>query len=75
MTSFAHIPRALTQELPFSLICAFEVPTTDDDPSIIPSVNVCVGNYSTQDDAEAVFPSLRHPALICVRIIQAFVFN
>ena len=67
MTSVAHIPEmGKTQvKTPFAVICSFEVPTTDIDPAFVPSVNVCIGEYSTFADAKQSFAMIeRHPALI-----------
>lgn len=75
MTSIAHITPAPTPELPFSLMCSSEVPTSDPDPDGFPSISVCVGNYATQDDAKAALLGIKHPALMCVRLWQTFRFD
>ena len=49
---------------PFALICSFQVPTTELDPDLIPSVSVVVGAYETLEQAKHVFCTIKHPAFI-----------
>ena len=50
---------------PSTLICSFEVPTTELDPDFIPSVSVRIGNFETKEAAQKAFEQVKHhPALI-----------
>ena len=49
---------------PFTLICSYQVPTTDLDPDFIPSVSVCIGSYETKEQAKQARQAIQHPALI-----------
>ena len=65
MTSVAHIPVVSKISTPFAVICSFEVPTTDADPDLVPSICVCIGEYPSLADAKQAFKRIEpHPALI-----------
>lgn len=49
---------------PFALICSFQVPTTELDPDLIPSVSVVVGEYDSQEQAKQARQAIQHAALI-----------
>lgn len=61
MTSIAQIP---VQAKPFALICSFSVPTTELNPDLIPSINVVVGKYETQEQVKNARQNINSPALI-----------
>ncbi len=57
---------------PFALICSYQVPTTDLDPDFVPSVNVCIGNFETKEEAQKAFEKIKHhPALISAWCYQS----
>ena len=70
MTSVAQIP---VKTKPFTLICDFEVPTTELDPDFVPSVSVVVGEYETQEQAKQARHLIDSPALISAGLHQSFV--
>ena len=49
---------------PFALICSFEVPTTELDPDLIPSVSVVVGAYETLEQAKHARQAIQHAAFL-----------
>ena len=57
--------------LPFAAICNFEVPTTELDPDFVPCVWVCVGEFSTFNEAKTACHFFGdHPALIAMQVSQ-----
>lgn len=56
---------------PFALICSFRVPTTELNPDFIPSVNVVIGHYSSQEQAKQARQAIQHPALISAWCYQS----
>lgn len=59
--------------LPFTAMCNFEVPTTELDPDLVPSVWVIVGEFATFDEAKAACYFFEtHPALIAMQVSQRF---
>ena len=69
MTSVAQIP---VKTKPFTLICDFEVPTTELDPDFAPSVSVVVGEYDSQEQAKQAWQAIQHAALISAWMYQSF---
>ena len=49
---------------PFALICSFQVPTTELDPDLIPSVSVVVGAYETLEQAKHARQAIQHAAFL-----------
>lgn len=56
----------------FALICHFEVPTTELDPDLIPSVKVVIGEYETQEQAKQAQQAIQHAALISAWCYYSF---
>ena len=63
---------ALVASKPFALICHFEVPTTELDPDLIPSVKVVIGEYETQEQAKHARQAIQHAALISAWCYYSF---
>lgn len=70
MTSVAQIP---VKTKPFTLICSFEVPTTELDPDLIPHVKMVICSYETLEECKQARQAIDSPMLISAWLHQSFV--
>lgn len=72
MTSVAPIAQS-SKTKPFTLICDFEVPTTELDPDLIPHVKMVIGSYETLEECKQARQAIDSPMLISAWMYQSFV--
>ena len=70
MTNQNH--NALVASKPFALICSFQVPSTEVNPDLIPSVSVVIGHYDSQEQAKQARQAIQHAALISAWCYYSF---